>query len=278
MGVAKFDDGTADNPKMFAAGPVASWLWFCGVLYCRRALTDGYIPKGKVPALISSLSATGAFKQATKLCDVGLWHEEIGGYRVHDYLDWNPTKAAIENYRKRDRARKHERHGIHAESDLESDRNPEPAANACAPHAGAKSESESERFGDLVSEREEIPTGERPVFRKPEPRHVGLINGAEQRRHQGHGWCAPRDGLCVLDFLHREFLGKSRRTEAELKRWYLSVVQAYEGAEIGEDALVFWRNEFAAWVGTVTAKPAETRESRTLAAARRTSTSRGELP
>lgn len=249
---------------MASAGPVACWLWFCGVLYCRRALTDGYIPKGKVPGLIVGLTGAGAFRHAAKLCDVGLWHEELGGYRVHDYLDWNPTKAAIENYRRRDRIRKHQQHGIHSESDSESDRNPKAAANACAEHAGAKSESESERFGDLVSEREEIPTGDPPAWHSPAKREAGLINGAEQRRHAGHGWCAPRDGLCVLDFLHREFLGKSRRSDAELKRWYLSVVQAYEGMEIGEDALQFWRNEFASWVGTVTSRPSSSRTGDTM--------------
>lgn len=109
-----------------------------------------------------------------------------------------------------------------------------------------------------------------------------LVDGAAIRAHGSHGWCSlPREGLCVPAFLHREFLGKSGRTDAELRGWYRGVVDRFEGVGVGEDALVFWRNEFASWVGVVTAAPvvANTRERRILAASARTADAiaRGEL-
>lgn len=275
MAWLRIDDRVRTHPKIANAGPAAAWLWFCGVCYCREHLTDGYIPKSVVGSLAMNLPSP--FRHATKLVEVRLWEDALGGYQVHDFLDWNPSKAEVLANRVSEADRKRTERGV---SERTKRGVPLESSHVRAGDAGLGSVLGS-GISDLVSESEENPTGDPPpVFRKPEPRNVGLINGAEQRRHQHHGWCSTpiRDGLCVLDFLHREFLGKSRRSEDELKRWYLSVVQAYEGVEVGDDTLVFWRNEFAAWVGTVTVKPTETRESRTLAAARRTATYRGELP
>jgi len=161
MGTARFDDGTIDCPKFDVAGPVASWMWFCGVLYCRRALTDGFVPKSKVPTLVPAISTNAAFRSAAKLVEARLWHDAVGGYQIHDYLDWNPSKAAMTEYRRRDRERKHGKHGIHEpESNgfhAESERIPSDSANARAERGGAKSESESKPESKAKSETE--PTG-----------------------------------------------------------------------------------------------------------------------
>jgi uncharacterized protein YdaU (DUF1376 family) len=108
----------------------------------------------------------------------------------------------------------------------------------------------------------------------PHHKPTNLINGASMRRHGTHAWCsfsAGRDGLCVPQFLHEELLGKSAKPDAELRAWYVSTVGALNGHAVGEDALIFWRNSFAGWVGTVTATPdTSSRTAQTLAGARRT--------
>jgi hypothetical protein len=71
MATAKFDDGITSNPKIIAAGPVASWLWFSSVLYCRRGLTDGLILRIVVPSLVIGLKSPRT--HAAKLVEVGLW-------------------------------------------------------------------------------------------------------------------------------------------------------------------------------------------------------------
>jgi len=100
--------------------------------------------------------------------------------------------------------------------------------------------------------------------------HGAIINGAEVRRHGSHAWCSSRAGLCVPVFLHEEFKGKGAKTAEQLTAWYASTVERFGTAPIGEDALVFWRNEFAAWVGTATSAPStNSKSARTMAGAKR---------
>jgi hypothetical protein len=262
MGTARFDDGTPDNLKIVAAGPVASWLWFCGVIYCRKALTDGFIPTAVVETLVRGLKQP--LKHAAKLTEVRLWHEVEGGYSVHDYLDWNPTKAAMNEYRKADRDRKHKRHGIQepVSSGIrpESDRNPNDGANAgaYAPHAGTKSESQSE------SKRVEVLNSEKSARETSvvsgASRNHGLIDGSSLRRHGMHAWCDWEREMCVTLGQHAQFKARLGTTDADdrLRAWYPTVVAGFAGREIGDPLFAFWDNAFAAWVGTVTSRPTAT--------------------
>jgi hypothetical protein len=89
---AKIDDGFTDHPKVVAAGPLASWLFVCGLTYSARLLTDGFIPTGQVRKLAD---VDGAMELAERLVTVGLWERCEGGFRIHDYLDYNPSKAQV---------------------------------------------------------------------------------------------------------------------------------------------------------------------------------------
>jgi len=99
----KIDDNIPHHKKLLQAGPSAAWLWLCGVAYCQRHKTDGYIPGEALPWL-------GVEKPrplASTLVRVGLWHEEPGGWRVHDFLEWNASaderadKSAAKDERQR---------------------------------------------------------------------------------------------------------------------------------------------------------------------------------
>jgi hypothetical protein len=85
----KLDDQFADHPKIVACGPLASWLYVCGLGYCCRLLTDGFIPEGQVRKLADVEDAKGL---AENLVEVNLWERCDGGYRVHDYHDYQPTR------------------------------------------------------------------------------------------------------------------------------------------------------------------------------------------
>ena len=91
MAWVRLDDQFTDHPKVVAAGPLAAWLYVCGLTYCARHLTDGLIPVAQV----RQMAASGAGKLAAALVAVGLWEEAPGGYRVHDYLEYNPTRAQV---------------------------------------------------------------------------------------------------------------------------------------------------------------------------------------
>jgi len=107
----KLDDQFTEHPKVIMAGPLAGWLHVCGLVYCGRNLTDGFIPSPMVPRLatfehigITTGGMAGMFEfghdietqeLADVLVDCGLWEEAEGGYMIHDYLEYNPSKAEV---------------------------------------------------------------------------------------------------------------------------------------------------------------------------------------
>lgn len=105
MSWAKLDDSVATHPKISRLDSDALVLWVMGLCYCQRHLTDGAIPAHIVPTL-----APNQVRRPTKatgtLVQVGLWHPTVDGFQVHDYLDWNDSRAATEARKARDRARK----------------------------------------------------------------------------------------------------------------------------------------------------------------------------
>ncbi len=98
MSWVKLDDQFADHPKVLSAGPVAAWLWVCGLAYCARYLTDGLIPTS---ALKKLADVEDPQSLAAKLVEVGLWDEAEGGWMVHDYHEWQPTGEEVREKRKK---------------------------------------------------------------------------------------------------------------------------------------------------------------------------------
>lgn len=91
MAWLRIDDTVPEHRKMLDAGPAACWLWVCGIAYCQRQLTDGFIPERAV-AMLGVTGAARAKKLAEVLVAAGLFELADGGYRVHDYHDHNATK------------------------------------------------------------------------------------------------------------------------------------------------------------------------------------------
>ncbi|HET7486849.1 MAG TPA: hypothetical protein VFJ85_02905 [Acidimicrobiales bacterium] len=97
MAWVRLDEAFPDHPKVARAGPLASWLHVCALAYCNRLLTDGFVPSAQVAKLadLSEVRAT-ALQLAERLVDVGMWTREAGGFRIHDFGDYQPTKAQVE--------------------------------------------------------------------------------------------------------------------------------------------------------------------------------------
>ena len=91
MAWLRIDDTVPEHRKMLAAGPAACWLWVCGIAYCQRQLTDGFIPELAL-SMIGVTGAARAKKLAEVLVEAGLFEAVDGGYRVHDYHDHNASK------------------------------------------------------------------------------------------------------------------------------------------------------------------------------------------
>lgn len=253
--------------KFLEAGPIASWLWLAGLGFCRVHETDGFIAKVHVPALSPGLSQP--FKHAAKLVEVTLWEDTLGGYLVHDYLDWNPSKEQLSAFRAGDSSRK-KKDGKSATSkripegslpdskDVPFTRaragakSPSPSESASE---GVVEESPRETTPELVDSTDSVP----PAWRKagaPTPQAQGLAAGAA--RHGLHAWCCDR-GLCVPLGLHSQFRGRLQGDEADrdarLKAFYARTIAAVNGIEVGDTVFRFWENAFAHWIAPVTAAP-----------------------
>ena len=116
MAYAQVDDLFADHHKNVSLSDAAFRLHVTGILYCNRQLTDGYIPADDVPRLVRR------YKKAAlvELLTIGQWQSVtipdtgVVGYLLHDYLDWNPSRAVVEDRKAKARKRKRdwqERHG-----------------------------------------------------------------------------------------------------------------------------------------------------------------------
>lgn len=88
---AKLDDGFCWNHKVVQAGNEAAGVYARALAHCSSQLTDGFVPE-KVAGLI----ADGRRKPITALLEAGLWERDDGGYRIADYLDYNPSRAVVE--------------------------------------------------------------------------------------------------------------------------------------------------------------------------------------
>lgn len=103
MAHAQFDDLYADHPKVAGLSDAAFRLHTTGILYCARNLTDGLISADDVPRLVRK------FRRAAlvELVERGLWGNVLDdAYSIHDYLDWNPSKAEVEKRRAKAAQRK----------------------------------------------------------------------------------------------------------------------------------------------------------------------------
>jgi hypothetical protein len=97
MAWVKLDDAFPEHAKVERAGEAAAWMFVCGLCYCSRALTDGFIAEARMRRL-----TTGRYpeKTASALVREGLWDRVKGGFQVHDYLVYQPSVEDIKAGRK----------------------------------------------------------------------------------------------------------------------------------------------------------------------------------
>jgi hypothetical protein len=114
----RIDDELPDHPKLAEMGifaPLAEVLHLHALCWCNRKLTDGYVPWGQVPKLanfdhigieVSGDEMTGSVldveprRLAAELVRAGMWHEVEGGYYIHDYLEYQPSRQDTEEKRR----------------------------------------------------------------------------------------------------------------------------------------------------------------------------------
>jgi len=98
--MARLDTGWHANAKVIALPWQGIALHAWSISYCDAQLTDGFIPEG------AWWSKRGVLVGVKALVAAGLWEPTEGGYELHDYTDYNRTKAQVIAQREEDRVRK----------------------------------------------------------------------------------------------------------------------------------------------------------------------------
>lgn len=88
----RIDDTFYDHPKLERLGKhrlAAIGLHALALSWCNRWLTDGVIPASRVRWF------GGTTGQTSALVEAGMWETAEGGFRIHDFLEYNQSKAAV---------------------------------------------------------------------------------------------------------------------------------------------------------------------------------------
>lgn len=158
----KLDENMTDHPKLVEAGPLAGWLYVCGLSYCNRLTTDGFIPEvvlGRLGAFDLEHDVRGL---AVGLCDVGLWEwdDDRSGWWVHNYSEYQPTREEVRAKSEQARSAARTRWGKRPAS-----------PDACDPHSDTDADRNApamRRTGPYRPEPEE-PSPNPPLAAVPDP-------------------------------------------------------------------------------------------------------------
>lgn len=104
MGTFLVKDDFPRHARFVDVDDAAIGVWSQALAYANEQETDGFIPKGAL-RWISRSSEDGALKIVAQLVAAGLLEEVHGGWRLHDYLQHNPSREAREAKRAAARGR-----------------------------------------------------------------------------------------------------------------------------------------------------------------------------
>lgn len=101
----RVDDGFPEHPKVEAleADPrrymAAITVWTVMGADCARRLTDGFVSPARLTKVLHHLGKA-ATDGASALVAVGIWDVVDGGWKFHDWDEYQPTKAYVDASRK----------------------------------------------------------------------------------------------------------------------------------------------------------------------------------
>jgi hypothetical protein len=133
MSWAKFSDDFWCHPKVVGLSDRAFRLHVTAICWSAALETDGAVPR----AMLAVLRGTPA--AARELEAAGLWEQTAGGWCIHDFLEYNPSRSDLEERRERRSAANRENarrrwqqdaSGSHADADATSDANSHATSHA----------------------------------------------------------------------------------------------------------------------------------------------------
>lgn len=96
---ARLDDRFPEHPKVLSVGPFGLAVFVRALCYSARNLTDGFIPDAATASFSVDFARTSRAASAvdwpSRLVAAGLWDRVDGGFAIHDYLSYNPSKEKV---------------------------------------------------------------------------------------------------------------------------------------------------------------------------------------
>lgn len=96
----KLDDKFPHHPKVVGLSDVAFRLHMSALSHCAEYETDGRVVAHAV-TLLTNHTEEERQEAIKDLVDAGLWELIVGGWEIHDFLEWNPSKAELKANRRR---------------------------------------------------------------------------------------------------------------------------------------------------------------------------------
>ena len=100
---ARFDDGFPGHRKVRRLTDGAYRLHTTAICHCAHDLTDGFVTPEDIEDMPSIRQSP---KRITELIFRELWSVCPGGWMIHDYLDYNPSREQVMAERESARERK----------------------------------------------------------------------------------------------------------------------------------------------------------------------------
>lgn len=149
MAWVRLDDSMPHHPKVIAAGPQAFALDVAAIAYSNRYGLDGVIDVRSLCHVLPSLRSPS--RVADKLVEVGRWERIEGGYRIHDYHEYQPTAA-----------------------ETRAKREDVSAKRAAAGRLGGLKSGEKRREANEANAKQTVEANRSPVPTRPDPTFKGM--------------------------------------------------------------------------------------------------------
>jgi hypothetical protein len=105
MAWVRLDDGFWRHPKVLGLPANAFQLHIAALCWSAEQRTDGYLTKASLVHIRAVLWQRSGSRVAARLVEAGLWEKAPDGsdwqYRIHDFLDYNPSREQVERERAR---------------------------------------------------------------------------------------------------------------------------------------------------------------------------------
>jgi len=96
---AKFDDDYFENRKVRSVSALAQHLHTAAILHCAKGETDGFFAKYDLALVAARARIEAPDGPVKELVDARLLHDLGDRFEVHDFLDYNPSHAELEEKR-----------------------------------------------------------------------------------------------------------------------------------------------------------------------------------